>query len=195
MTTNDALFTAKQQLRQQMHERLRAASAEQIEMGSAQILQHLMTQDTWLRPNAHVAFFGGLVGEPELRPLIPWLIARGCTPVFFGCADDQLLPKAVQSGDELQRGVFGVWVPHDDLPMVEPSALDVILTPGLAFDVVGHRLGRGRGYYDRFFADPRVRALRVALGFDFQLIDAVPVEIHDATMHAIITETGAKMQN
>ena len=156
--------------------------------------QASLSHKTLLTPGSVIALFGGIVGEPDLLPLIPWLVERGCTPVFFGFFHDRLVPKAVRSADDLERGVFGVWMPREDSPMVELGALDVILTPGLAFDVAGHRLGRGRGYYDRFFADPRVRARRVALGFDYQLVDTVPVEPHDALMHEVITETGAKME-
>lgn len=154
-----------------------------------------LSHNTMLPAGSTIALFGGIMGEPDLLPLIPWLIKRGCTPVFFGFADGQLVAKAVRSVDDLERGVFGVWVPKEEMPMVDAAALNVIFTPGLAFDTAGHRLGRGRGYYDRLFANPQVKARRIALGFDLQMVDAVPVAAHDATMHAVITETGVKVQN
>ncbi|KAL4447953.1 hypothetical protein ABPG75_005172 [Micractinium tetrahymenae] len=82
---------------------------------------------------------------------------------------------------------------QDVLLVDEP--LELVVMPGLAFDRAGRRLGRGGGYYDKFIAAARTRAeqrgwpppLLVALAFRAQLVEAVPVEPHDALVDAIVT--------
>ena len=65
--------------------------------------------------------------------------------------------------------------------------MDAAITPFLAVDTKGNRLGYGGGYYDRYFsANPSVK--RIAYGFDFQVVQAVPVENTDKPMHAVVTD-------
>lgn len=69
----------------------------------------------------------------------------------------------------------------------QPCATDLILVPGLAFDRMGNRLGRGKGFYDRFLPQCN-EATICGICCDLQLVNRVPVEIHDATMDFIITD-------
>ncbi len=66
-----------------------------------------------------------------------------------------------------------------------PEALDLVVVPGVAFTRDGARLGRGRGYYDRYLARPGLRAFCVGVCFAHQLIDVLPVEPHDRAMDAV----------
>lgn len=66
--------------------------------------------------------------------------------------------------------------------------IELIVTPGVAYDRRGGRLGRGKGYYDRLLAGSR--AVKIGVGYDFQLVDEIPQESHDVRMDAIITESG-----
>ena len=68
---------------------------------------------------------------------------------------------------------------------VGPAEIDLILVPGTAFDVRGHRIGQGGGYYDRYLN--RTRAVRVGVCHDFALLSAVPSEAHDARMDIVVT--------
>ena len=67
-----------------------------------------------------------------------------------------------------------------------PKNIDLFIVPGVAFDRKGNRLGRGKGFYDRYLAD--VTKTMIGICFDFQLIDFVPAEEHDIKMDMIITE-------
>lgn len=75
------------------------------------------------------------------------------------------------------------------LPIVSESRIDLIVIPGLAFDERCGRLGRGRGFYDRFLVAPQVVGARVGIALDEQLVDAVPREKWDVSMHAVVTDT------
>jgi 5-formyltetrahydrofolate cyclo-ligase len=75
------------------------------------------------------------------------------------------------------------------LTVVPPMKIDLIVTPGLAFDARGSRLGRGGGFYDRFLAEPQLVAARVGIALDEQIVDAVPTDSWDVSMHAVVTDT------
>ena len=70
---------------------------------------------------------------------------------------------------------------------IDPSDIELILVPGLAFDPRGGRMGRGKGFYDRFFARCP-QALRVAVTSSLQIVDKIPLDPWDVLMHYIITE-------
>lgn len=90
---------------------------------------------------------------------------------------------------DLEPSRFGFKEPLGFLPSVALDSLDLVVVPGRAFDAHGNRLGRGGGYYDRFFAQPQVRAQAAALAFDCQVVDEVPSQLHDRRVALVVTET------
>lgn len=92
----------------------------------------------------------------------------------------------VPSFDSLEVGAFNILTVKAELRrFIEPEQIDCVVVPGAAFDVHGGRLGLGAGYYDRFL--PKTNAKRVALAYDFQLVDSLPLEAHDARIDYILT--------
>lgn len=91
----------------------------------------------------------------------------------------------VDAPDRLVKGAYGILEPGAGCPRVEPEEIDLIFVPGTAFDVRGHRIGQGGGYYDRYLN--RTRAVRVGVCHDFALLSAVPSEAHDARMDIVVT--------
>ena len=168
-----------------MRARLAAMTEAEVAAKSARIVEQLTSGD-FLPPGATVALFGGIKCEPDLLELIPWLVARGSVPVFFGFDHDQLVPHRVMAATDLVRGVFGVWMPPAGAEIVPREKLDVILTPGLAFGADGTRLGRGRGFYDKLFGHPEVKARRIGIGWECQQVETVPTEPHDALMESVV---------
>ncbi len=114
------------------------------------------------------------------------------------CEDGEIELFRLESLSELVPQTLGILEPHPDLkadPLrrVLPDELGLILTPGLAFDSNGGRLGRGAGYYDRFFAQCDSQrdepVPKLALAFDCQILDQIPTEPHDIPLNGIITES------
>ncbi len=102
-------------------------------------------------------------------------------------ATGQLQHYFITAFSELQKGAFGILEPPlDPNGLAAPSQFDLVLVPGLAFDRAGNRLGMGKGHYDRFLAE--VHAPKIALAYDFQLVEKLPVEAHDQRVNIIITE-------
>lgn len=86
-------------------------------------------------------------------------------------------------------GAFGIREPaEEDLNFVSPDRIDLVITPGLAFDRQGGRIGYGKGYYDRLLRRLGSHVPRIALAFDFQILDTVPQDGNDVRVDAIITE-------
>ena len=86
---------------------------------------------------------------------------------------------------ELEKGAYGILEPTRR-SQLSPVDLELALVPGRAFDTKGHRLGRGEGYYDRFL--PKVSCPKIALAFEYQILDEVPSGSLDISVNKIITE-------
>jgi 5-formyltetrahydrofolate cyclo-ligase len=88
---------------------------------------------------------------------------------------------------DLSVGKFDVREPVASYPTVALNRLDFVLVPGIAFDLRGRRLGRGKGFYDRLLTDVRGKTCGVA--FDEQIVPEIPIEPHDIPVHCILTPT------
>ena len=85
----------------------------------------------------------------------------------------------------LELGSFHIEEPTGN-DVADPSEIELVVVPGVAFDRKGKRLGRGKGFYDRFLKESR--ATKVGVGYEFQLIEEVPSEPHDVGMDIIVTQ-------
>ncbi len=140
--------------------------------------------------------------ELDTTLLIEWCWRTGVTVIMPRCirSDRSMTLHVVRAWDELSPGAYGIREPHPESAERCPPAFipDVVFVPGLAFDRHGGRLGYGGGYYDRFhdrlkrLAGESGRAMPhwIGLGFETQAVAAVPMDEHDARMHAVITEEG-----
>jgi 5-formyltetrahydrofolate cyclo-ligase len=90
--------------------------------------------------------------------------------------------------EDLEPGFKGIPEPVEACERVGPEAVDLVIVPGVAFDVRSGRLGYGGGFYDRFLAS--CRAPRIAVAFSMQIVDGVPCDEHDLPVDVVVTETG-----
>ncbi len=125
--------------------------------------------------------------EVNTVALIRELLKLGKTVALPVCAPGRDLQAAViHDLSELRAARFGLMEPGPKAPLLEKDQLELVVTPGLAFDERGYRLGHGAGYYDRFLAGiPSV--FKLGLAYDFQLIPRIPVESHDIRLDALLT--------
>ena len=94
----------------------------------------------------------------------------------------------IHSLDNLSKDKYGILEPDEDINPIEVDAIDLVILPGLAFDNKGGRLGYGGGYYDKYLSNISDNAVKVALCYDFQVIDTVPMEEHDICTDLLITD-------
>jgi 5-formyltetrahydrofolate cyclo-ligase len=128
--------------------------------------------------------------EIDPGPALERLRLLGVTIVFPRIEGPGILGLHVVEPDTvLLSGPFGLAEPPADAPTVEPSAVDVVLMPGVAFDSAGRRLGHGGGYFDRLIPQLRGDCCLLGVAFDVQVVDEVPTEPHDARVDAVVTPT------
>lgn len=116
------------------------------------------------------------------------LLATGrslCLPVALE-RDAPMIFRRWTPGEPLEVDAAGCPAP---LPLAEVVDPDLIITPLLAFDDFGGRLGQGGGYYDRTFA-ARPDAIRIGFAFSGQRVERLPMERHDVRLHGVLTEVG-----
>jgi prolyl-tRNA editing enzyme YbaK/EbsC (Cys-tRNA(Pro) deacylase) len=92
--------------------------------------------------------------------------------------------------DRLERHRFGFYEPDETMPIVSPEEIDVVLVPGLVFGRDGGRLGRGKGYYDRFLGSLPQSTVLIGVTTEDSVVDAVPTDEHDQRVGWLATESG-----
>lgn len=129
-------------------------------------------------------------GEVDIWPLVNEAVAEGkivALPKFVPSARNYVASRIHDLDSDLVLGSFGIREPADHCSQIPLNQLDFILVPGIAFDLHGRRLGRGKGYYDQLLKDVRGRSCGVA--FDQQIEPVIPVEPHDVLVNCILTPT------
>jgi 5-formyltetrahydrofolate cyclo-ligase len=185
----------KSALRRAVIGRLRSLGSDDRLRRSAAVLERLEAADAWADA-AEVLAFHPLPEEVALLPLLERVLASGrglWLPRISGTSLAFHRVSGLNSG--LERHGFGMEEPRADLPVFTPSGARgaiLVLTPGLAFDRELNRLGRGRGYYDRFLRALRLapahRVRAVAVAFSVQLVDSVPHGPGDEPVDAVVTD-------
>lgn len=142
------------------------------------------------RPVA-VAVYWPIRHEIDTRPLIEKLFAadhRVALPAMVA-PDAPLVFREWDGEAELIDNGFGTEAPDQHAPEVTP---DIVVMPLAGFDATGHRLGYGKGYYDRTVAALPRRPLLVGFAFSAQEVDEIPAQPHDVRMDMIVTEQGVR---
>lgn len=179
------IYKAKQALRKDMAAKKSAFTATELLERSVAILRRL-EECPLFQEAEQVALYHALPGEVQTAAFIErwYQEKRLFLPLVVG--DDLRLLRYTGS-ESLQKGAFGIWEPKPDGEEAVEEAIDLIIVPGVAFDAQCHRLGRGRGFYDRLLSS--LHAPKMGICFDFQLVPSVPVESFDCPMDHVITET------
>jgi 5-formyltetrahydrofolate cyclo-ligase len=179
----------KSELRSRIRAALKQISAEEAVTASRQACELLQAQTIWRQANC-VLFYSPLALELDLSPLMREARVKGKTvalPRFIATDGCYGVFDAGHSPESLQRGNFGVLEPGPEAVAIPLNQLDLALVPGIAFDMGGRRLGRGKGFYDRLLA--AVPSPKCGVAFDQQVVSEIPVESHDILMNFILTPT------
>ena len=100
----------------------------------------------------------------------------------------------ITSLDNLIESKYGILEPSKEESYIDPNDLDLIVVPGVAFDRNGGRMGYGAGFYDRYFKKINKeninKIVKLALAYELQMLDKVPMNEQDVPVDYIITENG-----
>ena len=141
-----------------------------------------------------LAAYMAMKSEPELASLMRAWLAAGKTlylPRYDKALREYEMASVRDLTADLAPGFYGISEPRMELAGLRPpfdgDKRLIWLIPGLGFDLAGHRLGRGGGYYDRLLDG--ATGMKIGVGYDCQIFDALPFEPHDIGVDYVVTET------
>ncbi len=131
-----------------------------------------------------VSLYWPFRGEPDLRPWLASLVARGATPALPVVIEKAhpLVFRAYRPGDKLEKGVWNIPIPAADAPVIP----DVVIAPLVGVDPQHYRLGYGGGFFDRTLAALPRKPLVIGVGYAMQRIPTIHPQPHDIPMDRII---------
>ena len=180
---------AKRRLRDQVRAALRQIPAQERATSSAQARVLLKAQAQW-RVAESILFYAPLPEELDVWPLLAEALAAGkrvALPRFVAAAQGYEACRVLDPATDLELGQFGIREPRSRCPRFSSDPLDLILVPGVAFDSLGGRLGRGKGYYDQLLGG--LRGTKCGVAFDQQVVDEIPTAPHDERLDFLLTPT------
>ena len=138
-----------------------------------------------------VALYAAFRGEVPTAALIRYSLSAGKMVLLPAVEKHGLVFRRINSDVELAPGKYGIPEPSAGCEQAALESIDLFVIPGVAFDLQGHRVGYGRGYYDRALHRFETRRKFVGICYDFQLVDEIAGEPHDVIMDRVITERRA----
>ena len=172
----------KKMLRREVRARLAVIDAADKCMRSAviceEVKKHLAVSNARV-----VALFSPLGYEPDVWPLVESLSAM--VSVVLPRVEGDVMNFYCYDRNSMAIGSFGINEPQNSLP-VAPYEIDAVVVPGLAFTESGARMGRGKGYYDKYMSNGDFSALKIGVCYKEQIVPEIPLEEHDVMMDVVI---------
>jgi len=184
-SSGEAATGCKLELRRYIRAQKKEYTATRLAAMSEEICNRVLASAWWQEAGTLLLYYP-LSDEVDVRPLIQKAFENGRQVLLPVCQGDELELHLYEGEDSLSVGAFGIMEPTGPLFAQESYPnIQLALVPGMAFDGAGHRLGRGRGYYDRLL--PKLSAARLqGICFPFQILPAIPVDTHDFAVHEVI---------
>ena len=175
----------KQELRRLVRAQKRQYTALQLAAMSEEICSKVLTSVSWQEASTLLLYYP-LADEVDVRPLIQNAFKAGKRVLLPVCKGDELELRLYEGEASLSVGAYGIKEPTGRLyAEADYPGIQLAIIPGMAFDRAGHRLGRGRGYYDRLL--PKLHAAKLqGVCFPFQVQPVIPVDTHDIAVNEVI---------
>lgn len=177
----------KLELRKTWRNKLSGFSSEFINASSREISKNLLKlfEELNVDPQTFIiGVFAPIQKEPEWDLLIDETKFKTAYPAY---SEGRMIFKIARMSELKVSQDFGVKIlgPELDAEIVAP---DIIIVPGLGFTREGKRLGRGKGFYDRYLE--KTLALKIGIAFDLQIEKDIPTDVHDVLMDFVVTDKG-----
>ena len=171
----------KKQLRRMVKMRVATLSAIEKEKRATALLQKVFAHPAFQQAQ-RIMLFWSLPDEINSLPLIEHALAVG-KQVYLPVVKDDILLIKPYNATQMAVGAFSINEPQG-AATYSASEMDLIIVPGVAFDVYGNRMGRGKGYYDKLLTN--ATAYTIGVGYAEQSYLSIPVEEHDKVLNEII---------
>lgn len=153
------------------------------------IYENLIKSKAYANSN-FIFIYVSMKNEVDTHRIIKFSIENGkkvCVPKVIS-KKDGMESVLIKSFSDLKAGKYGILEPKEDRFIVNPKDVDLVITPGLAFDMSGGRLGYGAGFYDRFLKDTSKDCIKAGIAYSFQLEKEIPTGSEDIPVDIIVTE-------
>ncbi len=183
-------YHAKKDLRKKLLAKRAEYSKEQIDEISRVIFEKIKQMETF-RNAKTVMMYVTYGTELNTVDFLQYCIAEGKQVVTPICQADHtmILAKTETYPEGFVKTKMGIMeIPKEDAVAVDPSELDVIITPGLAFTMKGHRLGYGGGYYDRLFKIMPQKTVTLCPAVDEFILPYIPTGHYDKKIDVVVSE-------
>ncbi len=184
MSVNAGL--TKQKIRSKIFLKLKRQKEEEERQKSSLIKEKLLRTKVYKKAKVLMCYIA-LKGEVDTQEMIKQAKKTGKIVTVPVCkkAKATLMPCILDENAGLKKGPYGVIEPAVE-QYVCLDDIDLVIVPGVAFDKKGNRLGRGKGFYDRFLNRLSRRTATIGLAFDFQILPSLPASSHDAKVSKVI---------
>jgi len=155
---------------------------------SGQVVKNLSLLDQY-RKSRMVMYYVSFKKEVQTHRLVDdaFSMKKVVVPkIVAGVIGKEIVPSLILSMDQLVEGYAGILEPMEALK-VNYKNIDLVIVPGVVFDIRGHRIGYRHGHYDKFLKNVP-KAIKIGLAYDFQMVDEIPEEPHDIPMDFVVTE-------
>lgn len=188
VSNTDKILQHKITTRKEILDKLREQSQKDRRIKSDSIEKKLFALPEFKKAKT-VMFFVSCDFEVDTHKMIEHAIEAGkrvCVPVTLS-RERRLIASLIKSLKELQEGCLGILEPKgNSLCPIDVREIDLVITPGVAFDRNGNRLGRGKGYYDRFLSVIPNTTPTIGLAYDLQVLPKLPILSHDAPVTRVL---------
>jgi 5-formyltetrahydrofolate cyclo-ligase len=181
-------ISSKPVLRANMKERLKKLPLSCLDTEGAAAARLLRYTPYWDRYETILLFLSASL-EINSAPLLETALSQGKN-VFVPEIEGSRIRfcRVLHASGPWKEGAFGIREPYARTDILKAEDFPVlVIVPGLAFDIAGNRLGRGKAYYDRFFSEKSVRCFKIGFCTDMQVLPKVPTDPWDVPMNALCT--------
>lgn len=178
----------KKELRTRLRTLISSLSPEEIHDQSQQAAARLFALPEYRRSEIMMIYLS-LPSEADTTPIVlqAWQDHKKVVAPQVIWDSRQMLPVEIRNlNEDIGSNQFGIREPIHGLP-IPIELIDLVIVPGLGFDPFGNRLGRGRGFYDRFLSKPQFRAVRCGFALESQVVDSIPSAHHDVKVQMLVT--------
>jgi 5-formyltetrahydrofolate cyclo-ligase len=175
----------KNALRHQMREKRKALSPALHAEKSQKIRERLEELEVF-KEAERMLIYVSMGEEVDTHGIIQDALSKNRLIFVPKIVNGEIMICPLYNWEELEPSTFGILEPCTVLEGVPAEHMDLVIVPGIAFDARGHRIGYGKGHYDRLLKT--VRGYKVGLAFHEQMIDEVPSEEHDVPLNLIVTD-------
>ena len=178
--------TVKQSIREKIFQKRINLDPDEKESLDSQIIKTL-TRLTEFEAANKILFYASIRNEVDTFELMRKYIGKKTIVLPRTKLKEHTLDlHVVHDLEELEKGHFDILEPPEHLRKADLEKIELAIVPGIAYDPNGHRIGYGKGFYDRVL--PNLNCTKIALAYEFQMVDEIPGDPHDHPVDIVLTE-------